>query len=108
MPTERRLIRTSYSAKLSDFQLIPAQVANGKKEAFRDACKKLPIPAYDVEQLMDGGRVLITKAGGKGPSDFQVWLVDAVGAVCRPTHDSFKADMRAKLRTDRALATQLI
>jgi len=45
--------------------LAPLKIINKPREEFRELLDKIPYRGYEVEQLTDGRKVVITKPGGK-------------------------------------------
>jgi len=63
-------------------ELTNLQIKNSSREEFRELLEKVKYRGYEVEQLADGGKIVITKPGGKfvfgkvKREDFMVWVYD--------------------------------
>ena len=61
-------------------ELTNLQIKNRPREEFRNLLEKVKYRGYEVEQLLDGRKVVITKPGGKFTygrirrEDFMVWI----------------------------------
>jgi hypothetical protein len=70
--------RNSYQHEID---LTPLLIKNQSKEDFRKALENINYRGYEVEQIADGRKVIITKPGGKfvfgrltKRDDFMVWI----------------------------------
>jgi len=60
--------------------LMPLKIKNHPREDFRELLEKISYKGYEVEQLSDGRKIVITKPGGKfvfgtiKREDFMVWI----------------------------------
>lgn len=65
-----------------EIDLMPLQIKNQDRESFRRVLEKIKYRGYEVEQIKDGRRIVITKPGGKfvfgavKRDDFMVWIFD--------------------------------
>lgn len=63
-----------------EIELIDLQIKNRPREEFRKLLEKVKYRGYEVEQLTDGRKIVITKPGGKfvfgkvKREDFMVWV----------------------------------
>lgn len=63
-----------------EIDLVNLQIKNRPREEFRELLEKVKYRGYEVEQLRDGRKVVITKPGGKFTfgrirrEDFMVWI----------------------------------
>jgi hypothetical protein len=71
--------------------LAPLKIINRSREEFRQLLERIPYRGYEVEQLTDGRKIVITKPGGKftyglvrkedfmvfvyNPKDSSLWLI---------------------------------
>jgi len=71
--------------------LASLKIINMPREEFRQSLEKIPYRGYEVEQLTDGRKIVITKPGGKityglvkkedfmvfvyNPTNFSLWLI---------------------------------
>jgi hypothetical protein len=59
-----------------DNELPKLNIPNAEKNKFRQALMKIKPGKYEVEQLNDGKKIIISKPGRKGENDFRVDLYD--------------------------------
>jgi len=65
-----------------EIELINLKIKNRPREEFRRLLEKVKYRGYEVEQLTDGKKIVITKPGGKfvfgrlKREDFTVWVYD--------------------------------
>jgi len=63
-----------------EIELINLKIKNRPREEFRKLLEKVKYRGYEVEQLVDGKKIVITKPGGKfvfgrvKREDFMVWV----------------------------------
>ena|SRR3989338_1691178 len=63
-----------------EIDLTPLKIRNQSREVFREALEKIKYKGYEVEQLADERRIVISKPGGKFTfgtvkrNDFMVWI----------------------------------
>lgn len=66
-----------------EIDLLPLRIKNREKEGFRKRLEKIEYRGYEVEQISDGRKIVITKPGGKfvyggiKRDDLMVWIYDA-------------------------------
>ena len=74
--------KTRKNVYTHEIDLTPLRIKNQEREDFRKALEKIKYRGYEVEQLRDGRKILITKPGGKfvfgaiKRDDFMVWIFD--------------------------------
>lgn len=84
-------------------ELHRCRIANTLPEEFREQVLRLPLLAYDMEELRDGRKVVVTKPGGKSTNDIMVWIYEGPdGTHWRPSHGLIHTDLEEKLAYDRA------
>src|SRR3989344_9384886 len=72
--------KTRKNVYTHEIDLTPLRIKNQEREDFRKALEKIKYRGYEVEQLKDGRKILITKPGGKfvfgaiKRDDFMVWI----------------------------------
>ncbi|MFQ5872457.1 MAG: glutamyl-tRNA amidotransferase [Dehalococcoidia bacterium] len=70
---------------------------------------KMPLLAYEVEDLSDGRKVLVTKPGGKSVHNIMVWIYEGPeGRHWRPSHTLIYRDLEAKLEESREQGLKVI
>ncbi|MDO9538167.1 MAG: hypothetical protein Q7J68_07595 [Thermoplasmata archaeon] len=63
-----------------EIELVDLDIKNQPREEFREHLKNVKYRGYEVEQLTDGRKIVITKPGGKSfygnarREDFMVWI----------------------------------
>jgi len=68
-------------------ELTNLQIKNRPREEFRKLLEKVKYRGYEVEQLMDGRKIVITKPGGKfvygkvKREDFMVWVYNPLDST---------------------------
>lgn len=79
-------------------QLYRHRIRNAPPAEFREQILKLPQLAYDMEDLRDGRKVVVTKPGGKSADNIMVWIYEGPeGAHWRPSHGLIYNDLEQKL-----------
>src|SRR3989338_6012189 len=79
MSEKKKARRNIYTHEID---LIPLKVKNQDREGFRANLEKIKYRGYEVEQIQDGRKIVITKPGGKfvygaiRRDDFMVWIYD--------------------------------
>lgn len=74
------------------------RMRNAPPEEFRNQVLQLPQLAYDMEDLMDGRKVVVTKPGGKSVDNIMVWIYEGPErAHWRPSHGLILNDLEQKL-----------
>ncbi len=79
------------------------EIRNQPREAFRHLLENIEYRGYEVEQLKDGRKVVITKRGGKFTygrirrEDFMVWIYNpADGTLWLISHKDIFEDLEEK------------
>lgn len=87
-----------------EIELKTIQIDNCAKKEFADKLTKLPYRGYEVEQLEDGRKIVITKPGGKNvygkpqKVDFLVFIFDPdTSSLWLISHNQILEDVKAKL-----------
>jgi hypothetical protein len=88
---------TSGKAKIKSHRL---KLQNAQQYRFMERCNNIPLLGYHVETLSDGTKVFISKPGGKGLRDFQVWAVERGGKAWRPSHQRIRNDLIKKCKAN--------
>lgn len=63
-----------------EIDLTPLRIRNQEREKFREELERIKYRGYEVEQISDGRKIVITKPGGKfvfgtiKRDDFMVWI----------------------------------
>lgn len=79
-------------------QLQKYRVKNAPPEEFRKQVMNMPQLGYEVEDLSDGRKIVVTKPGGKSVNDIMVWVYEGPdGSHWRPSHGKIKRDLKLKL-----------
>ena len=88
---------------------------NSNKEEFRSALEALPYKGYEVEQIADGRKIVITKPGGKFSfgtikrDDFMVWIYKPKDeSLWLISHKNILEDLKIKAQTDPVATKQVI
>ena len=88
-----------------EIELKSIRIDNCQKKEFADQLTKLPYMGYDVEDLEDGRKIVITKPGGKNvyktsqKEDFLVFIFDPVpSTLWQISHSQILEDVKAKVR----------
>ena len=67
-----------------EIDLTPLKIKNQEREKFRLELERIKYRGYEVEQISDGRKIVITKPGGKfvfgtiKRDDFMVWIYQPV------------------------------
>jgi hypothetical protein len=90
-----------------EVELANLQIRNKPREEFRNLLERVKYRGYEVERLMDGRKIIITKPGGKfvfgrvKREDFMVWIYDPVGlTLWLISHKDIYADLEEKGRVN--------
>ncbi len=79
MPSRRKSKRNIYTHTIDLTDLV---IKNTRKEEFKEKLEQIAYRGYQVEQISDGRKIVITKPGGKfifgtvKREDFMVWIYD--------------------------------
>ncbi|MEM2130454.1 MAG: hypothetical protein QXZ70_07645 [Candidatus Bathyarchaeia archaeon] len=83
-------------------KLEKLRIKNARRQIFRERVLKIPQLAYDVEDLNDGRKIVITKPGAKSADDIMVWVYEGEGgAHWRPSHKQLYDDLKGKIMSDK-------
>ena len=83
-------------------QFHQKKIRNALPEEFRKQVLEFPLLAYEVEELKNGRKILITKPGGKSVDNIMVWVYEGPqGAHWRPSHKLIWRDLEEKLTQNR-------
>ena len=90
-------------------------IRNMERKAFAQAIIDIEYRGYEVEQLGDGRKIVITKPGGKKAfgraykEDIQVFIFNpSDNSFWQISHDQIIEDVRAKVVEDKALGKKLL
>ncbi len=89
---------------MHEIELSNLQIKNRPHEEFRSLLEKVKYKGYEVEQLADGRKIVITKPGGKRVrgkfikrEDFMVWVYNPNDSTLwLITHEDIKNDLKGK------------
>lgn len=79
MPDKRKNKKNIYTHEID---LMPLKIKNQARDSFRTTLEKIKYRGYEVEEIKDGRKIVITKPGGKFAygtvkrDDFMVWIYD--------------------------------
>lgn len=86
-----------------EIDLLPLRIKNADRESFREALEKIKYRGYEVEQIKDGRKIVITKPGGKfvyggiKRDDLMVWIYNVQeGALWLISHKNILEDLEEK------------
>jgi len=101
-----------------EIELMNLKIKNRPREEFRIFLEKVKYRGYEVEQLSDGRKIVITKPGGKfvfgkvkredfmvwvySPSDSTLWLISHKD-ICNDLEEKGKINPRETIKTINAL-----
>ena len=95
---KRNIKPRSTSDSSSDVKLEKCRIRNAQPEEFRKQVMALPQLGYEVEDLSDGRKIVVTKPGGKSVNDIMVWVYEGLGGThWRPSHSKIGKDLKLKL-----------
>jgi hypothetical protein len=81
-----------------DVKLEKCRIRNAKSAEFCRQIMAIPQLGYEVEDLIDGRKIVVTKPGGKSIKDIMVWVYEGPGGThWRPSHSQIKKDLKLKL-----------
>lgn len=100
---------------IHSIDLKKLHIRNMERKAFAQAIIDIKYRGYEVEQLADGRKIVITKPGGKKAygrpykEDIMVFIFDPTDeSLWQITHDQIIEDVRAKVGEDKAQGKQLL
>jgi hypothetical protein len=95
---KRNIKPRSVSGLAPDVRLKKYRIRNTEPEEFRKQIMDLPQLGYEVEDLSDGRKIVVTKPGGKSVNDIMVWIYEGPGGThWRPSHGKIRKDLKLKL-----------
>lgn len=96
-------------------QLIPLNIKNKERDAFRLELLEIPYLLYEVEVLSTGEKIVINKPGGKrswgrlSRNDFMVFIYSPDNeGLWLISHDEILEDLRLKFQTNQRESENLI
>ncbi len=82
----------------AEVKLEKCRIKNAQPEEFCKQVMALPQLGYEVENLSDGRKIVVTKPGGKSVNDIMVWVYEGPGGThWRPSHSKIGKDLKLKL-----------
>ncbi len=98
-----------------DIDLSTLKIKNAPREKFRKALEKIKYKGYEVEQISDGRKIVITKPGGKfvfgtvKREDFMVWIYNEKdNTLWLISHKNIFEDITAKASKNKKETLKLI
>ncbi len=95
--------------------LKPLHIRNAERETFAQAIIDIEYRGYEVEQLADGRKIVITKPGGKKAygrqykEDIMVFIYNPVdNSLWQITHDQIYEDVKTKVEENKVLGALLL
>jgi len=95
--------------------LFPLKIKNTSREEFREKLEQIEYRGYEVEELSDGRKIIITKPGGKfifgtvKREDFMVWIYnkddDTLWLI---SHKNIFEDLEEKSKIDKEETIKII
>lgn len=90
-----------------EIELMHLEIRNKPREQFRKLLENVKYRGYEVEELADGRKIVITKPGGKfifgkvKREDFMVWVYDpSESTLWLISHKDIYNDLEEKRRVD--------
>lgn len=112
MPEERKAKKNLYTHEID---LTGLRIENAPREEFRQAVESIQYRGYEVEQLADGRKIVITKPGGKFTfgaikrEDFMVWIYNPKGGTLwLISHKNILEDLKEKGAADVEATIEII
>lgn len=97
---KRKIRKNVYSHEID---LTPLHIKNQGRGDFRKALEKIKYRGYEIEQIKDGRKIVITKPGGKfvfgaiRRDDFMVWIHDPKdSSLWMISHKNILNDLKEK------------
>jgi len=82
--------------------LMKLKIKNTSPNEFREKVLNIPLLGYEVEELRDGRKIMITKPGGKSVDNIMVWVYEGeTGIHWRPSHRAIRKDLEQKIKFDK-------
>lgn len=98
-----------------EIELQPLKIKNRPREEFRALFEKVKYRGYEVEQINDGRKIVITKPGGKfvfghvRREDFMVWIYNPNDlSLWLISHKDIYSDLEKKGRIDSIETVKII
>lgn len=95
--------------------LVPLNIPNSPQNSFRDELSAVPYLLYEVEQLLDGNKIVINKPGGKrnfgrlSRNDIMVFIYYADSeTLWLISHSEILDDLLQKKAYDEVSATNIV
>src|SRR3989344_1815473 len=95
--------------------LSPLTIKNAPREEFRKGLERISYRGYEVEQLSDGRKIVITKPGGKfifgsiKREDLMVWIYNENdGNLWLISHKNILNDLEEKVAADKDITIKII
>jgi len=112
MPKKKIVLKNIYNHKV---ELESIKILNGPREMFRQALENLPYRGYEVENIFDGRKIVITKPGGKfvfgrvKREDFMVWIYNPKSdSLWLISHKNILEDLKQKGAVDNLATIKII
>lgn len=109
---ETMVKKNVYSHKID---LLGKHIKNCDKDAFRKKLEDIPYRGYEVEQLKDGRKIVITKPGGKKAfgrmkrEDIMVWIYNEKDdTLWLISHNNIYVDLEEKSKIDKKETIKII
>ncbi len=110
--TVKQSKRNVYSHEID---LTPLRIENQSKEEFHHLLEKIKYRGYEVEQLEDGRKIVVTKPGGKFTfgtvkrDDFMVWIYNPTNnTLWLISHKNIFEDLEEKGKVNPAATIKII
>jgi hypothetical protein len=91
------------------------KIVNSSRDDFRKKLEEIPYRGYEVEQLVDGRKIVIAKPGGKSvfgkpkKEDYLVWVYNPLeNSLWQISHKQIYADLELKAENDQSSALEAI
>lgn len=98
-----------------EVDLTPLKIKNQSREGFRADLEKIKYRGYEVEQIKDGRKIVVTKPGGKfvygtiKRDDFMVWIYAPQDrSLWLISHKNILEDLEEKAKTSSSDTIQII
>lgn len=98
-----------------EVDLADLKIRNAPRNAFRKKLEEIKYKGYEVEQLADGRKIVVTKPGGKFSfgvirrEDFMVWIYNpADKTLWLISHKNIYEDLEEKGEADSKAAVEII
>lgn len=102
MPNKKKPRKNVYTHEID---LTPLKIKNQEREKFRAELEKIKYRGYEVEQISDGRKIVVTKPGGKfifgtiKREDFMVWIYNPTdNSLWLISHKNILEDLEEKAK----------